>query len=149
MSKSILSSLKLTTKPEVVKADPIITRRNKLITRLQEQREMAQYFLQGKPYLGAEKQKVTVNEETGEATTETVHKRVKAWFSGSSDAMLLEVRYGNVPIELAAGKSAIEVGKSTRLLATIDTVIEAVNAGEMDVLLRAFDKPEKAKAAAE
>jgi len=147
MSKSILSSLKLTEKTSTKNADPIITRRNKLLTRLQEQRAMAVCFIDGKEYVGASKQKATVNAETGETTTETVQKRVKSWFSGSADAMILEVRYGNVPIELAIGKTGIEVGKVVKLLPTIDTVIEAVKAGEVDDLLKAFDKV-KVKAAA-
>ncbi|TDK68527.1 DUF6641 family protein [Sapientia aquatica] len=145
MSKTtILGSLKITAKPAKASTDPIIVRREKLLIRLQEQREIAQCFIDGKPYVAPDRQRVKINAETGEKTTETVQKRVKAWFSGSDGNMVLEVRYGNVPIEFAPGKSAIEVGKAARLVPTIETVIAAVTAGEVDLLLKGFDKPAKA-----
>ncbi len=148
MSKSILSTLKLTAKPEAKSSDPIVVRRNKLLIRLDEQKAMALAFIDGKPYVGATKQVTTTNKDSGETVIETVQKRVKAWFTGSVDNIVLEVRYGNVPMELSPGKTAIEVGKAVKLVPTIETVIEAVKAGEVDELLKSFDKPAKEKAAA-
>jgi hypothetical protein len=104
---------------------------------------LALCYVDGKPFVGPDKQKKVVNKETGVTSTETVQKRVKAWFSGSADNMLLEVRYGNVAIELVPGKTVIEVGKAAKLVPTIETVIEAVNAGEVDELLKAIKKPVK------
>ncbi|OEZ55671.1 DUF6641 family protein [Duganella sp. HH105] len=142
MSKAtILSTLKMTNKPAKASTDPIVARREKLLTRLQEQREIALCFVDGKVYTAPDKQRVKINAETGEKTTESTPKRVKAWFSGSADNIVLEVRYGNVPIELAPGKTAVEVGKIARLIPTIETVIEAVKAGEVDELLKAIKKP--------
>jgi hypothetical protein len=69
-----------------------------------------------------------------------VQKRVKAWFTINNGHALLEIRYGNVAIELAAGKTAIEVGESKNIVSTLDLVIEAVNAGELDEMLKQFDK---------
>ncbi|RFP17900.1 hypothetical protein D0T25_20650 [Duganella sp. BJB488] len=62
----------------------------------------------------------------------------------SADNIVLEVRYGNVPIEFAPGKTAIEVGKTAKLIPTIDTVIEAIKAGEVDDILKVIKKPAKA-----
>lgn len=147
MSKaSILSTLKMTTKPAKASTDPIVARREKLLTRLLEQREVALCFVDGKPYAAPDKQRVKINKETGEKTTETTPKRVKAWFSGSADNIVLEIRYGNVPMELSPGKAAIEVGKTAKLVPTIDTVIEAVKAGEVDEILKSIKKPAAAKA---
>lgn len=143
MSKSILAALKLIQKPEAKSSDPIIERRNRLLERLQEQKALALCYVDGKPFVGPDKQKKVVNKETGVTTTETVQKRVKAWFNGSADNMLLEIRYGNVAIELVPGKTVIEVGKVAKLVPTIETVIEAVNAGEVDELLKAVKKPAK------
>lgn len=56
---------------------------------------------------------------------------------------MLEIRYGNVPIEFAPGKTAVEVGKTARLIPTLDTVIEAVRAGEVGDILKAIKKPAK------
>lgn len=145
MSKaSILSTLKMTSKPAKASTDPVVARREKLLIRLQEQKAMALCFVDGKPFVGPDKQRVKINAETGEKTAETTPKRVKAWFSGSTDNIVLEVRYGNVPIEFAPGKTAVEVGKNARLIPTIETVIEAVKAGEVDELLKAIKKPAKA-----
>jgi hypothetical protein len=143
MSKSILSSLKITAMPAKVSNDPLTARRENLLARLLEQREVALCFVDGKPFVGPDKQRVKINKETGEKTTTTVQKRVKAWFSGDADNVLLEVRYGNVPIEFAPGKTAIEVGKAAKLVPTIETVIEAVKAGEVDEILKAIKKPAK------
>lgn len=143
MSKtSILGQLKMTSKPITVSSDPVIARREKLLARLHEQREMALCFIDGKQHV-ATWQKTVVDAETGEKTIETVPRRVKAWFSGAADKMLLEIRYGNVLIELAPGQNAIEVGPASKLIPTIDTVIEAVKAGEVDVLLKKFEKSAK------
>ncbi len=144
MSKAtFLSTLKMTSKPLKASTDPIVARREKLLTRLQEQREIALCFVDGKPFVGPEKQRVKINAETGEKTTETVPKRVKAWFSGAADNMVLEVRYGNVAMELVPGKTAIEVGKAAKLVPILETVIDAVKAGEVDDILKAIKKPAK------
>lgn len=144
MSKtSILGRLKMTNKPVKVSSDPIIARREKLLVRLQEQRKMAQCFIDGKQYI-ATWQKTIVDAETGEKKIENIPRRVKQWFSGTADKMLLEIRYGNVIIELAQGQNAIDVGATAKLIPTIDTVIEAVSTGELDEILKGFNKPPKA-----
>ena len=51
------------------------------------------------------------------------------------------MRYGNRPLELAKGKSAIEVGELAQVPVVIDAVIEAINAGELDTMLMAIKKP--------
>jgi hypothetical protein len=47
----------------------------------------------------------------------------------------LTVRCGSRPIEFEKGKTAIIVASKDELVATIDTVIAAVRAGELDELL--------------
>jgi hypothetical protein len=60
------------------------------------------------------------------------------------------VRYGSKPIEFEKGKSVIVVPSKDQLAATIDTVIGAVRAGELDEHLaaqakaRGVPKPKKA-----
>ena len=54
--------------------------------------------------------------------------------------MYFEVRYGNKALELAKGKAAIGVGETKDLLVVIDTVISAVEAGELDDLLMEVKK---------
>ena len=54
--------------------------------------------------------------------------------------MVLTVRYGAKPIEFAPGKAAIAVGKKEKLIPTIETVIAAVEAGELDAVLAQMSK---------
>ena len=49
---------------------------------------------------------------------------------------MLEVRYGNRRLELKPKKSTIEVGEVKNLMPTLETLRDAVNAGELDKLLR-------------
>ena len=60
-------------------------------------------------------------------------KRVRAWWREDAlGAVALTVRYGAKAIEFEKGKSAIAVPSKDELTATIDTVIAAIKAGELD-----------------
>ena len=146
MSKSsILSQLSFAAKPAAVAQSPALHRRSKLLDRLHEQRELARCMIEGVTF-SATKDKQIVDAETGEKRKVTLPKRVKAWFYNQQQNWFFEVRYGNQPIEFAKGKTAIQIDKREKLLATIDTVIEAANAGELDELLMSVTKTKKAAA---
>jgi TPR repeat protein len=62
-----------------------------------------------------------------------VGKRVRArWRTDATGAVVLTVHYGAKPIEFERGKAAIAVGKKNKPIPTIETVIAAVEAGELD-----------------
>ena len=68
-------------------------------------------------------------------------KRVRAWWrTDATGAVVLTVHYGAKPIEFAPGKAAIAVGKKEKLVPTIETVIAAVEAGELDTVLAQMSK---------
>ena len=50
---------------------------------------------------------------------------------------MLTLRYGNQPLAITGDKSMIEIGTLDKLPKIIDTIIEAVKAGEMDKQLNA------------
>ena len=50
---------------------------------------------------------------------------------------MLDVRYGNRRLEIKPKKAAIEVGSKDNLVATLKTLKEAVEAGELDQVLLA------------
>ncbi len=54
-----------------------------------------------------------------------------------TDAVLLELRYGNKPVVIVDNRSTIKVGAMDKLPKVIDMVIEAVSAGELDKVLKA------------
>ncbi len=132
-SNTALKGLVFAEKPNRTSTAPILSKRSKLLERLNEQREMVSCMLSAKPYQ-ATKEKV-ITDEDGNQKTVTVPKRVKEWFYCVSDKWYFEVRYGNRLLELASGKPVIEVSKKERLVGVIDTVIEATESGELDELL--------------
>ncbi len=134
MTKSLLSKLKVTTRPESTKANPLVSKRERLLTKLDQQRNIALCYVNDEVYT-VYKERWTNDQETGERTKTRIAKNVRPWFYKRNNCYFFEVRYGNKPLELSKGMHAIEVGNKTNLLPTIDTVIEAVIAGELDTVL--------------
>jgi TRAP-type mannitol/chloroaromatic compound transport system substrate-binding protein len=143
-----LAGLKLTAVKQPLNVSDEHVRRNKIVKRLVEQRELATAVAAGVAYR-PEKMRTVVDKATGERSTVTVNKRVKQWWFATDDSRLaLTVRYGSQILELARGKFSIDVLNLDQLVPTIDLVIEAVRAGELDtqigsaagVLKRGFKK---------
>jgi hypothetical protein len=133
MSK-LLSSLKLSTRPEKANDNPTLKKREKLLTKLNQQLAMAQSHVAGETYT-VYKEKWQKNTETGQQEKIQVPKKINPWFYKRNNQYFFEVRYGNKPLELSKGNHAIEVGEQENLVPTIETVIEAVVAAELDPLL--------------
>lgn len=134
MSNSLLSSLKVTARPTIEKKPPIVGKRMKLIEKLEQQQEMATCMLGGKPF-EAYREKMVKNPETGERTKQRRAITVKPWYYHSDGHYFLEVRVNNKPIDLQQGKPAIDVGDKAELPNVIDTIIKAVEKGELDSYL--------------
>jgi hypothetical protein len=130
-----LKSLTFAPLPRLAAADPVIQRRNKLITRLQQQIALVQ-----DPNFTLTRQK-WIADETGVKQLRELRKRVRAWWrQDPTGAVVLTVRYGARVIEFSPGKAAIAVGKKEKLIPTIETVIAGVEAGELDVVLGQMSK---------
>ena len=62
-----------------------------------------------------------------------VRTRVRPWWTTDKDgSTLLWIKYGNQALELQKGKSAIKVADRDQLVATLETVRNAVRNGELD-----------------
>lgn len=133
MSK-LLSSLKLSTRPEKTTDNPTLKKREKLLTKLNQQLAMAQSHVAGETYT-VYKEKWQKNTVTGVQEKIQIPKKVSPWFYKRNNQYFFEVRYSNKPLELSKGNHAIEVGEQENLVPTIETVIEAVVAAELDPLL--------------
>src|ERR1035441_6497424 len=130
-----LKSLTFAALPKLTAADPVIHRRNKLIVRLQQQIALAQ-----DPNFTLTRQK-WIADEAGVKQLRELRKRVRAWWrTDPTGAVVLTVRYGARPIEFERGKAAIAVSKKEKLIPTIETVIAAVQAGELDTVLEQMSK---------
>ena len=82
-----------------------------------------------------------IADENGVKQFRELRKKVRAWWrTDPTGAVVLTVRYGARVIEFAPGKAAIAVGKKDRLVQTIETVIAAVEAGELDAVLATMSK---------
>lgn len=134
MTKSLLSSLKVTSRPEKTSDNPLLKRREKLLSKLDQQLAMANALINGETYT-AYREKWQKNPETGQQEKVQIPKNVAKWFYKRNNQYFLEVRYANKALELSKNNHAIEVGEQDNLVATIGTVIEAVVAGELDTLL--------------
>lgn len=130
-----LTSLKLVTAKRPSDVPPVVQRRNRLVAKIWEQTELAKSMLEGKAYAPLHTRKVK-DRETGEARRVETPKRVKAWwFTADNGKVCLTVKYGAKVLELAKGKSAIEVGTMAELIPTLDVLKAAVDAGELDTQL--------------
>ncbi|MBS0536385.1 MAG: hypothetical protein JSR72_20225 [Proteobacteria bacterium] len=132
---AVLKSLSFAPLPKLSSTDPTVHRRNKLITRLNQQIALAQ-----DPNFALTRQK-WVEGDNGKELRET-KKRVRPWWrvADASGNLVLSIRYGAKPISFEKGKEAIVVGKREQLIPTIETVIAAVEAGELDQVLGVMSK---------
>ena len=132
-----LGKLKLVAFTGPQAATPQQLRRNKLIGRLREQIALAQARAQGLTHYGTRPRTVR-NDETGERRTVSSPKRVKQWwYRGAGGRITVTVLYGSRMFELAKGKSGIEIANSEQLVATLETISQAVAAGELDAQIAA------------
>ena len=128
---STLNALKLSTAKKSINTTPVVHRRNKLGKKLWEQIQLAQAHLAGKQFTTTRFQ--TVRDDDGVRRSVEVPKRVRAWWWNSDNGKIsLNVRYGARVVELAKGKSTIEVAAPTDLIPTLELIKKAVEAGELD-----------------
>lgn len=134
---SILKTLKLAAaQPARNTNDPVERARNKVVAALAEQKAMAEAKIAGQHY--APTHMVWRKNAEGERVQMETPKRLRAgWFVDASGQTFFGLRYAGKPIEFAKDKNAIAVGELAALPAVIDTLTEAVRAGELDTQLAA------------
>lgn len=134
---SALANLKLIAAKHPVQMPPVVQRRNKLTQRIGEQIELAKAKQEGKLYAPTKLRKVK-DEETGETKTVQIPKRIKEWwFVEDSGKTCVSLRYGAKVIEIAKGKTAVELTSEKELVSTLETLQQAVVAGELDTQIEA------------
>jgi hypothetical protein len=127
-----LTSLKLVVAKRTSDIPPVVKRRNRLIATIWEQTELAKSTQEGKAYAPLHTRTVK-DRGTGESRRVETPKRVKAWwFTADTGKVCLSIKYGAKVLELAKGKSAIEVGTMEELIPTLEILKAAVAAGELD-----------------
>ncbi|MCG8271604.1 hypothetical protein MIC97_08825 [Aquamicrobium sp. NLF2-7] len=134
---SHLKNLKLANaKPLATHSDPIQRARDTVVDALAAQKTMVEAKLAGQHY--APTHKVWRKNEAGQRVLVEAPKRVRqGWFQDAYRKIFFGLRYAGKAIEFAKDKNAIEVGQLDALPDVIDTLIEAVRAGELDTQLAA------------
>lgn len=128
---TFIAKLKLVASKRERNLSPIVLRRNKLASKIEEQLQLATAQKEGRLY--APKRIKTVTNDAGERVAIETTKRVKEWFwTTPANKINLSVRYGSKTLELAKGKNAIELSTGDELLTTLSMLKDAVIAGELD-----------------
>ena len=135
---SLLANLKLTAAKKLTQTAPAVLRRNKVSERLAEQIELAKAKQEGRIYSATRQRRVT-DEQTGEKRTVDAAKRMREWWWMAADGKKVNIalRYGAKVIEIAKGKTAIEIAGQQELVATLELLKKAVEDGELDAQIEA------------
>lgn len=146
---SVLANLKLSETSPRAKLSPVARKRQKLLEQIDLQLKAATAFLAGETFQ-QEVQRWTRVEGSNERQLVTKSKPVRPWWwRNDVGQLMLSVRAGNRLLELAQGKVSIEVGAPEDLQKTIETLREAIAAGELDEQLsKSFGRPLPPKKAA-
>lgn len=134
---SHLKALKLTSAvPVRASVDPVQRAREKMIAALAEQKQMAEAKIVGQVFATTHMVR-RKNAEGQRVEVETLKRVRQGWFTDGNGKVFFAIRYAGKPIEFAKDKNAIEAGELSALPKVIDTLIEAVRGGELDVQLTA------------
>ena len=129
---STLSTLKLVATKKPLHQPAIVIRRNKLSTKLWEQIQLAKSQISGESFTVLKYRSIK-DAETGLRKQVELPKRIKPWwFVSDSGKVCFSVRYGSWTIELAKGKPSVEVASAEDLVKALETIKQAVEAGELD-----------------
>ena len=131
MSTSSLAALKLTTARKPRALPDVVKRRNKLLSKLKEQRELALAQSEGRSYVPRRLR--TIRDADGNRTVREVPVRIKPWWwTGEKNETLLSVFYGSKTLELGKGKTAVEIANPRELVNVLDVLIIATQNAELD-----------------
>ncbi len=115
----------------------IVSMRQKLLDRIDDQIALAKASEAGQSFQRVKFRRVR-DLESDEVSETAVRTRVRPWWAQDKDgSILLWVKYGNQRLELQKGKPAIRIKSKDELVATLETVRDAVRAGELDNLILA------------
>ena len=126
-----LNTLKFTDAKRPKNQPPIVQRRNKLVSKLWEQLELAKAKHSGKDFVV--KRYKNVKDLEGNIKSIEKPKRIKPWwFTSSTGTLCIHVFYGSKLLELGNDKTAIEA-------ANLENVIEVLELLKREAEIGTFD----------
>ena len=131
-----LNTLKLTDAKRPKNQPPIVQRRNKLISKLWEQLELAKAKHSGKDFVV--KRYKNVKDLEGNMKSIEKPKRIKPWwFTSSTGALCINVFYGSKLLELANGKTAVEAANLENVIEVLELLKREAEMGTFDAAIEA------------
>ena len=113
------------------KINPVIRSRTKFAAALQTQISIVEAVGKGETYT-VDRQRWSTN-DAGERVRVTKQISPRAWYWTEEDGVVyLMPKIGVRPLELEKGKPTIKIGPAKELVPTLETLIQAVNDGELD-----------------
>ena len=115
---------------------PKVQRRNKLISKLWEQLELAKAKHSGKDFVV--KRFKNVKDLEGNIKSVEKPKRIKPWwFISSTGALCINVFYGSKLLELANGKTAVEATNLENVIEVLELLKREAEIGTFDAAIEA------------
>ena len=131
-----LNTLKFTDAKRPKNQPPIVQRRNKLISKLWEQLELAKAKHSGKDFVV--KRYKNVKDLEGNIKSIEKPKRIKPWwFISSTGALCINVFYGSKLLELANGKTAVEAENLANVIEVLELLKLEAEIGTFDTAIEA------------
>ena len=128
-----LAKLNFKTVTKTKTRDPVIARREKLITALKDQKLVYAAALEGKDHR-VERHKWMTNEH-GERVSVQTHRRLRPWFFEQDGGWYVQCRYGARVIAADGTNNAVFVKTLKEVEPVLDVFIAAASAGELDTAI--------------
>ena len=131
-----LNTFKLTDAKRPKNQPPVVQRRNKLISKLWEQIELAKAKHSGKDFVI--KRHKNVKDLEGNIKSIEKPKRIKPWwFTSTTGALCINVFYGSKLLELASGKTAVEATNLENVIEVLELLKREAEIGTFDAAIEA------------
>ena len=131
---AILGSLKLVSATRLSRLSDTEKRRLKLVDKLDDQIKCIEATLKNEVYIKSKKAWRT--NDDGQDEQVTITRSVRPWWwQDIKGQIFIAIKYGTQPMELAKGKSAIQVSSLDELAKVLTSIRQAVLIGELDAQL--------------
>lgn len=131
-----LSTLKFIDAKRPKNQPPVVQRRNKLISKLWEQIELAKAKHSGKDFVV--KRYKNIKDLEGNIKSVEKPKRIKPWwFTSSTGTLCINVFYGSKLLELANGKTAVEAANLENVIEVLELLKREAEIGTFDTAIEA------------
>ena len=140
----LFETIKLSDVAPPTESQPLGRFRRRLVRALERQLALATAKAAGRTIQLTRKRRIK-NEATGRAELKDEPIDVAPWWwQGAGGVIYLTIRAGGRTLQLAPGKSAIEVGAIDDLPKKLADILDAVRAGELDKFAAAINARERA-----